>query len=102
MIMVVMMMMVMMMTYISAPRRAFQLPVAYEVEDVQGASGYRCILYGPCVISEHVDSLVLTLCISDTDSNNKHETIDRVVLVLIIKGKLFVVVPMSARFSSSR
>ena len=60
------------------------------------------IIYAVYYMPMHVDSLVLTLCISDSHSNNKHETIDRVVLVLIIKGKLFDFVPMSARFSSSR
>ena len=46
-----MMMMMMMMMHTGAPRRAFQLPVAYEVEPKACTRRLWLPLYGPCVIS---------------------------------------------------
>ena len=43
------------MRYAGALRRAFQLPVAHEVEPKACARRLWLPLYGPCVISEHVE-----------------------------------------------
>ena len=47
------------MMYTSAPRRAFQLPVAHEIERKAFTRRLWLPLYGPCVISEHVEMRLL-------------------------------------------